>query len=494
MTTPNTLADHPLWQRDDLGKPLPPSPHAVSVALPLWEHVVGYEEGDEAVVNALQAGYPRFLFNPRVVQLFHRCEERFAKDGERCMVFPCAAVAERCVEYLRAHGAAEARIDAFGAHNLYVVTFAESDFEHAKSFWQHFGEVTSSRQAETALGEAPAPQDGAESKRLLRERLAALVNESPENVYLFPSGMAALAAALRTLQARRPNVQSIQLGIPYVDGLKIQEKADEGVHFLPSVSDETLATIQDLARKGYAGMFCEVPGNPLLRTPDIPGISKALRAHDVPLVVDDTLSSLYNVDLADHADIIVTSLTKYVSGVGDVMGGSLVLNSRSPYYDQLKPLLDATFTDLFWAADANVLELNSRDFTDRIDHINRTAEFLCDALADHSAVACVHFPKFETPEHYRAIQRPGRGYGGLFSIDLKNPEVNAPAFYDALEISKGPNLGTNFSLVCPYVLLAHYDELDWVESLGVSRWLVRVSVGLEDPDDLLARFHRALPK
>jgi cystathionine gamma-synthase len=64
--------------------------------------------------------------------------------------------------------------------------------------------------------------------------------------------------------------------------------------------------------------------------------------------------------------------------------------------------------------------------------------------------------------------------------------------YDALRVTKGPSLGTDFTLACPYTLLAHYDELPWVESLGVSRWLLRVSTGLEPTSDLLARFEEAL--
>jgi cystathionine gamma-synthase len=77
-------------------------------------------------------------------------------------------------------------------------------------------------------------------------------------------------------------------------------------------------------------------------------------------------------------------------------------------------------------------------------------------------------------------------------VQLKNAAKTAPAFFDALKISKGPNLGTNFSLCCPYTILAHHDELDFVEHCGISRYLVRVSVGLEDPHWLIARFHEAL--
>ena len=79
----------------------------------------------------------------------------------------------------------------------------------------------------------------------------------------------------------------------------------------------------------------------------------------------------------------------------------------------------------------------------------------------------------------------------MFSMVLKDCERTSPRFFDALRMAKGPSLGTNYSLCCPYTLLAYYDELDAVEKYGVSRWLLRVSAGMEDIDDLIDRFERA---
>ncbi|HEY5621884.1 MAG TPA: PLP-dependent transferase, partial [Pontiella sp.] len=80
----------------------------------------------------------------------------------------------------------------------------------------------------------------------------------------------------------------------------------------------------------------------------------------------------------------------------------------------------------------------------------------------------------------------------LFSFDLKDAARYTEAFYDALEITKGPNLGTSFSLCCPFTLIAHYHELDWAEAAGASRYLIRISVGLEPADDLIARIQSAI--
>ena len=88
--------------------------------------------------------------------------------------------------------------------------------------------------------------------------------------------------------------------------------------------------------------------------------------------------------------------------------------------------------------------------------------------------------------------RPGAGQGCLLSFELVGGWAKAKSFYNSLEVCKGPSLGTNFTLACPYVLLAHYDELDWASKCGVPADLLRVSVGLEDPENLWSRFQKAL--
>jgi cystathionine gamma-synthase len=92
---------------------------------------------------------------------------------------------------------------------------------------------------------------------------------------------------------------------------------------------------------------------------------------------------------------------------------------------------------------------------------------------------------------YDHLLRTDGGHGCLMSFVLKD-KAKTPRVYDAMEFCKGPSLGTNFTLVCPYTLLAHYDELDWAESCGVDRALLRVSVGLEPAEIIIERMKRAL--
>ena len=486
----NLLID-PLWQARDLGRPIPDAEHATSVALPLWKHVIGYEERDPAVIDALACGYPRFVFHPYVQRLFESCAQRFGRAGECAFVFPSRSVADRCLAFVRARSGVEGRVHDYGVNGLWAVLLPAQAFDAAKRFWQHFGEIVSSRQAQATLAGRGLPEGGAKAR--LAALIARYAGGKPEDVYFYPTGIAALAEAHRMVQACAPGHKSVQVGFPYVDLLKIQTETKPGVHFFPSADTEHIADVEALLNaEPVSGVICEFAGNPLLTSVDIIRLSGILRRKGVPLIVDETLGTFVNLDLLPYVDALATSLTKYVAGAGDVMGGSLLLNGASPFFERFRVFLEQTHEDLWWDEDAVILAEYAHDFPERVHAINRTAENLCDFLAGHPKVERLYYPKYTTPRHYQQVHRPGGGFGGLCSIILRDAAACAPRFYDALRVNKGPSLGTNFTLACPYTLLAHYGELEQVESVGVSRFLVRVSVGLEPLDDLIARFAEAL--
>ena len=160
------------------------------------------------------------------------------------------------------------------------------------------------------------------------------------------------------------------------------------------------------------------------------------------------------------------------------------------------------FQDNFFDEDALFLERNSRNFEARVRKINSNAEQVCDYLREQagpsSALKAVYYPKFITSENYKTCMRASAndsagqaGYGGLFSLTFSDLEASE-RFYDHLQCAKGPSLGTNFTLACPYTVLAHWTELDWAGKWGVEENLVRVSVGLEDVDQLKQWFAHAL--
>jgi cystathionine gamma-synthase len=175
------------------------------------------------------------------------------------------------------------------------------------------------------------------------------------------------------------------------------------------------------------------------------------------------------------------------------MGGALIINPDAPFAALFRRHLETIYEpDAFHPADLLQLENDSRTCRERVQQINATALTVCEHLNQHPAIESVYYPAFTDQEMYDRLRRPDGGYGGLFSFVLKNAADHTEAFYDALEITKGPNLGTSFSLCCPFTLIAHYDELDWAEAAGASRWLIRISAGLEPAEELIARIDKAL--
>ncbi|KIW14980.1 hypothetical protein PV08_07767 [Exophiala spinifera] len=322
---------------------------------------------------------------------------------------------------------------------------------------------------------------------------------SEDDVYLYPTGMSSIFNAHRILMAnaaahgREPR-KSICFGFPYVDTLKILQKWGPGCQFYGLGSSACLDDLERRLESGerFLGLFSEFPSNPLLNSPDLLRIRKLADKYDFAVVIDETVGNFTNIEVLRHADIVVSSLTKVFSGDSNVMGGSAVLNPQSQLYGELKQTLDTEYEDNYWAEDAVFMERNSRNFIYRSERININTEALVDLLRSCPFVKQVYYPKFSpTRANYDACRAPNGGYGGLLSVTFQRYE-QAVAFFDALECQKGPSLGTNFTLACPFTILAHYTELAWAAESGVEADLVRLSVGLEDTNGLLARFERAL--
>ena len=306
--------------------------------------------------------------------------------------------------------------------------------------------------------------------------------------------MAAVTAVLRALPGVREGKKTLQLEFPYVDCLKVQEFFGHGVVYLYEAAGESFDEALQRIRQGeFAVVFTEAPSNPLLRTVDLHRVAAACADSSTPLVVDDSAASPLNIEALRFADVVTSSLTKWISGEGDVMAGMATVRADSPLANALREALaaDAAECAPLYVADAEVLLSNLRGFPKRMESANANGLALAAWLAAHPAVEQVWHPSLTNTESYRAAMRKGGGYGGLLSFVLK-AEKKTPKVYDALRLSKGPSFGTPFTLVCPYTLLAHYRELEWAEGCGVPANLLRVSCGAEPFAVLQAAFEEAL--
>ncbi|MDP4626494.1 MAG: PLP-dependent transferase [Akkermansiaceae bacterium] len=483
------LSANPAWQEEDLGMPLPDTTHACSVCLPTWDAVVGYEEGREKVIRRLRTGYPRFFKHPIVERLFDNTRTELASDGEDILILPTKLSAQRAHRWLERLAETAIRSTSFGGFQ--VLIFPEKAKKLADHYWRFSGEIVSSRQAQDSLhGDI---REGNKS-HLLSRAVAKLNGGDPENCFIFSSGISAALSALRSLPGIRDGKKTLQIEFPYVDSLKIQERFGNGVVYLNEASGESFDEALQRIRAGeFAGVFTEIPSNPLLRTLDLKRVSESCRFSRTPLVLDDSSVGPLNVDVLPLADILTSSLTKWVSGAGDVMAGALTINTNSPHANDLRNSIaeDAADCAPLYIADAEVLLSNIKGYAKRNTSINKSALALVEFLKEHPAIDKVWHPSVTETANYDAIKRKNGGYGGLISISLTAPK-KAPKVYDSLRLSKGPSFGTPFTLVCPYTLLAHYDELKWTEDCGVPTNLIRISVGLEPTETIIKAFEDAL--
>ncbi|KAI5122114.1 hypothetical protein M0805_002236 [Coniferiporia weirii] len=332
-----------------------------------------------------------------------------------------------------------------------------------------------------------------------------------DDVFLHPTGMAAIWSAHHLALSSRPVQKSVCFGFPYTDTLKILQKWGPGCHFFGHGLDSDIDALETLLNElspnhlltsppPILALFTEFASNPLLRSANLPRLRALADKYDFLIVVDETVGNFVNVSVLPYADIVVSSLTKVFSGDANVMGGSLVLNPSRKHYAQLKATLQDTYEDNYFNEDAIFMERNSRDFKRRVHIINENTEAVCDLLKTQQypagIVKEVYYPKYTTRANFdicRSADLPegASAFGGLFSVTFTQ-DIASRAFFDSLACHKGPSLGTNFTLACPYTVLAHFAELDWANEYGVEEGLVRVSVGAEERETLLRVFQKAL--
>ncbi|KAK7402521.1 hypothetical protein QQX98_011729 [Neonectria punicea] len=504
----------------------------------------------------MKTGYPRFfvplIVRELAERLVHWAASKRASEapneeltklltatGQLALLTAGENYAECCRVYLEAQGKKPiivVRISFSGAleifdrmqptglrcthMDIYAVVYPEQLAVEAKAFWQHTGLGISSRCAEFWLENSPFLQpDGRELKGLeamlpikeaeiargvLRRRigdsLSTEANEvGMEAVYLYPTGMSAISHSATALRKVRSDgltaCRVVIFGFLYVDTFKVLSKVygfDCKLygHATPSDLDQLEADLKGGLQ--IDALYTEFPGNPLLGSVDLDRLYTLSKRHDFLLIVDDTVATSVNANLLCFCDVVCTSLTKMFSGSCNVMGGSMVLNLKSERFELLRKTLDEQFTDTYFPEDVLVMANNSADFEKRVVTASCNAEHVAHLLQQHHTVSQVFYPKVNpTRDIYDHYRRAGRGYGYLLSARFETPEA-AIAFHDALNVAKGPSLGTNFTLCCAYTLFAHFSELEWAAQYGVVEHLVRISVGIEDEELLDGLVRRAL--
>ena len=242
-------------------------------------------------------------------------------------------------------------------------------------------------------------------------------------------------------------------------------------------------------------ILVETPSNPLLRVTDIAAVAGLCRAAGTLLVADNTfLSPGWQTPIALGADIVLHSTTKYLNGHSDVVGGAVVARNT-----ELHEQLDwwANCLGLTGAPFDSFLTLRGiRSLPARLRVHGENAARLVELLSGHPVVEAVYYPGLESHPGHEIAARQQRGFGGMISFELAGGEVAVEAFLDGLEhFFLAESLGGVESLVAHPASMTHAAmDPDARRVAGIGDSLLRLSVGIEDAEDLAADLSAALDR
>lgn len=466
--------------------------------------VRGYEERESRVLEALQSGYPRFVVHAFIRELIGFYLKREDLAGRSAVLVPGHRATQDLINHV-GRGVVTAKVE----EALYLVHLDADDHDlklRVRKFVQHTGCGISSRQAEDLLrahglreSVHPEASFAGSAQLAVEEQLSELIGCERKDVLVCASGMNAFYAGFRAVQeasSARGRTKWLQLGWLYLDsGCVLKEFLVQGesLDYCYDATD-TEAILRKIEACGdeLASVVIECPTNPLVQVADLPRIAEAVRACGGILMVDPTIASVYNFDVLPYADLLVTSLTKYASHEGDVMIGALALNPDSPHYGDLV-LRSSSIYQPPYLRDLARLAEQMADAPAAVAQMDANARCLAEYLKGHPAVKKVHYAA--DADHFSEIAKNLDSGGAMITIELKG-EIDP--FYDALEAMKGPSFGTRFTLVCPFMYLAHYDLVtmqegrDFLRSIHIDPDLIRISVGTEPIEAIQQVMARAL--
>ncbi|KAG6009043.1 hypothetical protein E4U21_003374 [Claviceps maximensis] len=545
-----------LRAESDFGHAPPPqTPYSIVSNIPGWDMLKSLRDGDVTPLRKIVHIYPRLAPTLYTRALSQEIAKRVGLGEWSCFMY----LDPLMWRYTEGHVAHKQRgefaispdklnfkvVDVAG-HRLYCVLFEPQHGAALRYSWSVPGLGLSMRQSEYLLERidtlvhvpfrnkldppyATWTSEGSRHEPLQRRIVEflrhgainpQLVQCQPRDVYLYPSGMAAIFEAKNLLQLYRPDKTNVELGMVFHNthellfeespgGWKHFGKLDENamVQFEEWLEEEAWLE-EETGEGGVTFAIVETPGNPTLESPDLPRLKMLAEKYNFVLIVDDTIGSFSNIDVLSYSDILLTSLTKSFSGQSNVLGGSIVLNPLSPHYTPLSRYFFELHRNQLFAADAKVLLSNSRDYFQRSQRLNANAqamaEFLHKNMTDHpddSPVAGVQYPSLlPSKGHYDAVKRqstpemPDPGYGCLLTVEFDSVDTTK-AFYDRCGFYPSPHLGGHVTIMFAYNMYTFAkdkEEKKRTMEFGIREESVRISAGLEKTQDLLDTLQDAL--
>ena len=475
--------------------------HAVSVSMPSIQDVIDYEEQTPQILEKIKSGYPRFILHPylKKLGLFIKNKYKVCDDYEVVLLSSQKAVSLVSDKYF-IHN----KIEIDEPFGVILVQNGTSQLQKVLMYIQHVGCNLSSRLAEKYLYEEglinSIHKEEVEDKKLAKEiiinTLAKAYEQPKQNISLAPSGMNAIYSVVRglnSIQSHNGRDVLVQFGWLYLDTMNIVNHHFQRQKVFSDILNLDLLE-EYLKEEGLkvTAIITEVPTNPLLKCVDIKRLRNLCDKYNIPLVIDTTFATPYNLDLTDYADIFVESLTKFACGNADVLMGAIILNKKhnlshmtTEFFKHCEPV---------YIKDIQRLAYEIKDYKKRVKIISSNTKKLVKYFKTCSYIDKIYYClNDENKENYSQTMIDDNSLTGIISLTFTKP---IKEIYDNLNFAKGPSLGTEFTLLMPYTYLAHWDLIiskegnKFLEEIGLPIDLVRISVGVEPIEQIIKEFKR----
>ena len=339
------------------------------------------------------------------------------------------------------------------------------------------------------------------------------------------SGMAAITAAVQTLARAGDNIVSVSQLYGGTYNFFAHSLPNQGIEARMASGDE-IDALEALIDDNTKALFCESIGNPAGNIVDIQALSEMAHRHGVPVIVDNTVATPILCRPFEHgADIVIHSLTKYIGGHGTSVGGIIVDSGNFPWKDHPRfPAFnepDPSYHGVIYAealgeaafiGRARVVPLRNmgaaispfnsflilqglETLSLRMERHTENALAVAQYLSDHSSVDWVNYAGLKDDKYHDLAKKIVDGKpSAILSFGIKGGERNGAKFIDALQLIKRlVNIGDAKSLACHPASTTHRQLNDEeLKSAGTSREMIRISVGIEHIDDIIADIDQAL--
>ena len=327
-----------------------------------------------------------------------------------------------------------------------------------------------------------------------RAALEALIAEleGGSHGFAFASGMAALTAVLSLFKSGDKIIISSNV---YGGTFRVLDKIFKNFNISYSIEDTTdLEGLDKKITDDVKAILVETPANPLLTITDLEGIAKIAKKHGILSIVDNTFMTPYlQRPIEQGIDIVVHSATKYLGGHSDVVAGLAVVHNKE-LAERLAFIQNAT-GGVLGPFDSFLLIRGIKTLGVRLDRHTENALKIAKWLTGQSAVKKVYYPGLESSQGYEINKKQAKNGGAMISFELKENYDHKTFFSSLGLISLAESLGGVESLACHPASMTHASiPREIREKVGITDGLIRLSVGIEGAEDLIADLQQAIVK